>query len=201
MRKNKTKSKRKGQRRPRKSLSSFNQNQTYTFRISSVAVQSSNGSGVIAGYIYNDPTGSFGAYAEHTNYLANLFTEMRVVRSRFTLTSLLPFTINEAKETTNGSLAVGIFNRTSSGLPTLSSWDQVLDNQPSFMWPVCSDTTGRGRILTSTWTHVNFQLVTTSSPDYAGCPGGLMFYGSGMPVSSSIFMVQSEIFIQYRGRA
>lgn len=186
---------------PRATLSRFSNMMPYIFRLSQAAGISSDGSGNISGYSYNDPTGSFGNYTEHVNYLANLFTEMRIVRSQWHLTSTLPFSINESKETLNGVVALAIWTRTPSSLPSLTSVNQVLDNQPSKIWAICSDTSGRGIRMSARFNVVNYQLTTSTSTDYAGCPGGLMWYGSGLPVSTQCFFLHAEIFIQYRARS
>jgi len=186
---------------PRLSLGRFTNMQPYVFRLSQAAALASDGSGGINGYSYNDPTGSFGNYTEHVSYLANLFTEMRIVRSQWHLVPTLPFSSNESKETTNPVLAVAIFTRNPSSLPSITSLNQVLDNQPSKLWAPCSDTSGRGLKMSAKFNIVNFQLVTTSSTDYAGCPGGMFWYGSGFPISSNIFVLHAEIFIQYRARS
>jgi len=190
-----------GRRRQVLPMSRFTNLQNYTFRISAGGQFTSDGSGNISGFIYNDPTGSFGNYTEHTSYLANLFTEMRVLRSSWHLVSQLPFSINESKEVSNGVLAVGVWQRGSSGLPSLTSINQILDNQPSKLWACCSDTTGRGLRMSAKWSRLNYILTTATSQDYAGCPGGLFFYGSGFPASTACFYYHAEIFIQYRGRA
>lgn len=190
-----------GRRFPSAPLARFSNMQTYIFRISATQGFSSDGSGNLSGYIYNDPTSTLGNYAEHVSYLANLFTEMRVVRSRWHLVPQQPFTSTESKSTVNGALAVAVWTRNPSSLPSLTSLNQVMDNQPSKLWPVMSDTTGRGLQMKANFRRLNYQLVTTTSTDYAGCPGGLMFYGNAFPASTEIFIAHIEVYIQYRARS
>jgi len=179
----------------------FTNMSTALFRISAVVQVDSDGSGNVAGYIYNDPTSTLGNYTEHVSYLANLYTEYKVVRARWHLLPNLPFTSSDAKFTGNPLLAVGVWTRNPSSLPTLTSLNQVLDNQPSRLWAVCSDTTPRGLPMHASFARLNYQLVTTTSTDYAGAPGGLMYYGSGFPATNPIFAVHVEVFLRYRARS
>jgi len=175
--------------------------QSYVFRLSQTNSAASDGSGNLSGYLYNDPTGSFGNFPEHINYLVNLFTEMRVVRSRWHLVPALPFSSTESKTTTNQVLAVAVWTRAPSSLPSLVSYDQVLDNQPSKLWACASDTSGRGLTMSSRFNVVNYQLTTAASTDYAGCPGGIMYYGNSFPASVNCFFIHQEVWIEYRARS
>lgn len=190
-----------GWRQPRASLSGFSNMQSHVFRLSGATSVVSDGSGVVSGYSYNDPTSTFGNYTEHVSYLANLFTEMRIVRSRWHLVSQLTGLLNETKLAQNPVFAVGVFTRTPSSLPSVTSVNQVLDNQPSKIWNIAADTTQTGLIMSARFNVVNYQLTTTTSTDYAGCPGGILFYGGGFPLSQACFAIHWEVFIQYRGRA
>lgn len=182
-------------------LRRFTNMQPYTFRLSQVNAVASDGSGICAGFIFNDPTSTLGNFSEHVNYLANLFTEYRIIRSRFTLVSQISGVASETKLTANPTLAVGIWTRTPSSLPTITSQNQVLDNQPSRLWNVAADTSPHGFRMSARFSTVNYQLVTTTSTDYAGAPGGLFFYGGSFPLSQECFVVQSEIILQYRARS
>jgi len=108
---------------------------------------------------------------------------------------------SEVKLVQNPTLAVAIFTRNPSSLPSLTSQNQVLDNQPSKLWACGSDTSGRGLKMSARFNVVNYQLVTTTSTDYAGCPGGMMYYGGGFPLSQETFNVHVEVFIEYRARS
>jgi len=183
-------------------MARFSNLQSQVFRLSGQVSISSNISGQLAStYIYNDPTGSFGNFDEHVNYLVNLFQEMKVVRSNWHLVPLLPLSGTDAKDTTNGVVAVGVFNRGPSSLPTITTLNQVLDNQPSKLWAIQSDTSGRGLRMSARYTRLNYLLATTTSQDYAGCPGGLVMYGSGLPPSIAVMLVHYEVFIRYRARS
>jgi len=190
-----------GWKQPRASLSRFTNMQSHVFRLSQQQGVASDGSGNVAGYSYNDPTSTLGNFTEHINYLANLFTEYRAVRSVWHLVPQLPFNASDVKLTDNPVLAVGLFTRNPSSLPTLTSLNQVLDNQPSKLWAVCSDTSGRGLTMSGRFNNVLYQLVTTTSTDYAGAPGGLAYYGSGFPASITIFTIHIQVWLQYRARS
>jgi hypothetical protein len=181
------------------SFGAFNTSQPYLFRLCQLTTIMSNGSGVAAGYIFNDPSSTMANFSEHVNYLANLFTEFRIVRSRWTVIS----NISGLGDTKGdySPMAIGVYNRTSSSLPSVTNANQVLDNQPSWLYNLGTDTSPCGKVLASRFPGVMFQLVTTTSTDYAGAPGGLVYYASGCPFSANILQVKQEVWLQYRGRA
>lgn len=185
----------------RASFRLFNSQQTYLFRLCQNVLITSNGSGVAAGYIVNDPTSTMANFGEHVNYLTNLFTEYRIIRSRWTFVTNVGGS-QDSKTTSFSPLAIGVYLRTSSSLPSVSSANQVLDNQPSFQWNVINDASPRGMKINQWFDKkINFQLTTTTSTDYAGAPGGILYYGGALPVSVNIASVTQEVWLLYRGRS
>jgi len=161
----------------------------------------SSGAGVATGFIYNDATGSYANFGEHVNYLANLFTEYKVLRARWTFTSAVSG-YSDSKSGPAGPMAVGVYLRSSSGVPTLTSMDQILDNQPSWMWNIGNDTSSSGFVRTQWFDQkINYQLVTTVSPDYAGAPGGVAYYGVNLPISQIVGYITQEVWYSYRARS
>jgi len=192
---------RRGGGRPRANFRLFDQQQTYLFRLCQEVVITTNGSGVAAGYIVNDPTSTMANFGEHTNYLANLFTEFKIVRSRWRFVSSVGGS-QDSKTTSFAPLSIGVYLRTSSSLPSVSSANQVLDNQPSTNWNVVGDTSPRCYTMNQWFDrNINYQLCTTTSTDYAGAPGGIVYYSGALPVSQNVAYVVQEVWCMYRGRA
>jgi len=178
--------------------SSFNVNarQSMIFRLAQTVTLSSNGSGILAAIIYNDPTSGFANFTEHTSDLSNLFNEFRFIQTRVQFISTI-----ETKGDTS-VLVIGYQNRGTSTMATPSSGNQVADNQPSYLWAVSNDTSARGftvkqRINGIAYNNTN----STSSPDYAGAPGGWQIYGAGFPNSTALLYYKQECWYQYRSRS
>jgi len=192
---------RRGGIRSRASFRLFDQQQSYLFRLCQEVVVATNGSGVAAGYIVNDPTSTMANFSEHVNYLANLFTEYKIVRARWRFVSSVGGS-QDSKTTSFSPLSIGVYLRTSSSLPSVSSANQVLDNQPSTNWACVGDSSPRGFTMNQWFDRkINYQLVTTTSTDYAGAPGGIVYFGGGLPVSQNVAYVVQEVWVSYRGRA
>jgi len=140
-------------------------------------------------------------FSEHVNYLSNLFTQMKIIRARWTFVSNTTGS-EDSKTTSFQPLAIGVYLRTSSSLPAVTSTNQVLDNQPSLLWNCINDTTARGLTLNQWFDRkINYQLVTTTSTDYAGAPGGIVYYSGNLPVSVNVATVKQEVWLSYRGRS
>jgi hypothetical protein len=176
--------------------------QSNLMRLNEMTAITSNGSGIAAGYIYNDPTSTFGNYTEHVSYLANLYTEYKIVRVRWTFSSSITGGY-DGKTASAVPLAIGVFLRTPSSLPTVVSANQVLDNTPSWLWNIANDTSPLGFKKTCSFSNRNigYQLTTTSSTDYAGAPGGLLYYGTNLPAGQIVAFVACELWIRYRARS
>jgi len=174
---------------------SFNAMSTTTLRLCQSLTLSSSAGGVVASLIYNDPfTASF---TEYTSDLVNLYGQFRLLGSRIQLLSLV-----ETKGQT-AALAVGYQNR-QVGLAVPTSINNVLDNQPSRLWAVSNDTSPYGFRMSQKVNGLLYSATSSSantSTDSSGAPGGYQVYGGGLPASTAIVFVRSEVFIQFRSRS
>lgn len=191
-------------RRGRKSIprTVYDAKQAYTFRLAVMADIASDSKGVCAGIIFNDPTASFANMTEHVNDLANLFTQFRLVRCRYRFYTLTALSFQEGKTAAYNTLAIGYQNRGTATMSTPVSYNQVIDNQPSFLWPVCNDTSASGRTLSQRMNKLLYnQTASSSSPDDAGAPGGIQYFGNNFAVSAPLFSYIQECWFQYRSRS
>jgi len=150
----------------------------------------SNGSGVVAGTLVCDPsvtlTAPFSSQAIFSEWsaFANLFTQVKCVQFNVTI---YPGTTDEVK----GDLAAVLaFASNISATATPSSYSSVADNGDSQTYPLLLDTSARGRYIALRHRR-NLGFTNTAQPVptsnlYAGCPGGIGFYGSGFPVSTGV---------------
>jgi hypothetical protein len=149
----------------------------------------------VAVVVPNDPFTS--SFTEYTSDLVNIFGQFRLLGARIHCVSTV-----ETKAQT-GALAVGYQNR-QTGLAAPTSFNNVLDNQPSRIWAVSNDTTVTGLVMKQKMTGLLYSATSNSantSTDSSGAPGGWQFYGSGFPATTSIAIIQQEIWLQMRSRS
>ena len=151
----------------------------------------SNSSGVIAVFISCDPSAATVAPLVVSSALFNdwssvfqLFKQVKCVQ--FDL-RIEPTASNETKGDFVPNLAISGSLTTSS---TPSTYQSVVDNQDSQIYPILKDQSGKGRYHAIRHTR-QLEWASTASPApstsiYAGCPGGIGIYGDTFPVSSTI---------------
>jgi hypothetical protein len=170
--------------------------QSMVFRLCQSFSLSSNGSGTLAAVVYNDPGSSYSNFTEHNSDLANLFNQYRFIKSRIQCIS----TVETKGQTT--VIAIGYQNRGTSSLGTPSSVNQVLDNQPSWLWAVSNDMSPFGFTKTQRMTGILYAATNSSgSTEYSGAPGGWQFYGAALPTSTVIVFLKLECWYEYRSRS
>jgi len=199
-------SKRSGPRRGRRNPNVFNPrgfNASQTLKVRSIIIQTftSNGGGVCAGVMSLDPVAN--SIVEFTNDWANLYTQYRLAGSRLRLVSAITEAIIETKTANYKPLAIGYQNRSTASLATPTGYAQVLDNQPARVWNVSSDTSSGGLLMTQRAPpRISFlETNASTSPGYAGAPGGWQFYGDTFTTSIPVFTAFLEIFYILRSRS
>jgi len=181
----------------------FSASQSQRVRAVFVMTYSSNGSGVISGVIPFDPTSTNLNITEFTSDWANLYTQYRLWGVRLRCFSAITSAIIETKSANYKPIALGFQFRSTASLATPTSYAQVIDNQPSRMWAVASDTTPGGILMTQrTPNSINYlETNASTSPGYAGAPGGFQFYGDTFTTTIPVFTVFMEVFYQLRSRS
>jgi hypothetical protein len=164
--------------------------QVIMIQVSNSSALASNASGVIAGVIPCDPTATLSApftaaamfpqFADWNLVLG----QVRCVQLDVTVT---PAQANETKGDINASLAIAgnVQNTT-----TPSSYADVMNNSDSQIYPILLDDRGLGRYhAIRHGKELGYASSVSPVPTpslYQGCPGGIGFYGSGFPVSTTI---------------
>jgi len=169
--------------------------QTTIFRLVTTFQLSSNGSGVVANIIPCDPYAS--SFTEYTADLANLFNQFRLLGSRLQIISTI-----ETKGDTS-VLGVGYQNR-GTGLAAPTSLNNVVDNQPSWLWANSNDTSPMGFVRSQRVNNLLFAPTSNSfntSTDSQGAPGGWQLYGTGYPLSTQVALIKFEIWLEFRSRS
>jgi hypothetical protein len=181
----------------------FSASQSQKVRSVFLMTYASDGSGVCAGVIPFDPTSSHLAIPEFTSDWANLYTQYRLWGVRIRLVSAIVNATIETKSANYKPIAVGFQFRSTATLATPTAYSQVLDNQPSKIWNVSTDTSPSGIILTQKTPSLVTYLETnaSTSPGNAGAPGGFQFYGDTFSTSIPIFTVFLELYYQLRSRS
>jgi hypothetical protein len=123
-------------------------------------------------------------FPAYVNYWLNLFSQVKCVQLDMTL---VPSTTDEVKGDQDAVLAIA-GQLSSTTAPT--AYGDVANNSDSQAYPILLDTRGMGRYHAIRHTR-DLQWANSASPVptpsiYAGCPGGIGFYGSGFPVSTTI---------------
>jgi len=195
-----------GRRKNRRSTfnpSGFSASQSLKVRGCHYGVVSSDGSGVVAGVIPFDPSSGHLNITEFNSDWANLYTQYRLWGIRIRFVSANSAAIIETKSANYKALALGYQWRSTATLSSPASYDSVLDNQPSRLWNVISDTSPGGIVMTQRTPSMITYLETnaTTSPGNAGAPGGVQYYGDTFTASIPIFGFFIEVFYQLRSRS
>ncbi len=167
--------------------------QSIRIQLRNVAVLSSDGSGNVAAYVPCDPSVSFGSalgggtqFPEWSSW-AGLFSHVKCVQ----LELILKAATTETKGDITNSLALS-GNLQLGASP--ASYQGVLDNVDSQIYPVMFDTAGTGcyhairHRKSLEWASTNTPF--PNSDIYSGCPGAIQIFGTGFQASVALCNVQ-----------
>jgi len=200
------KSKRRGNRQPRKKTSSNgglspmlratkSLSTPYVFRFAQSGDITSNGSGILSSAIVCDPSSSGQNFSEWSS-LITLFTQFRVLafRVQFCLTG-------DQKDTGLSGAPVAIAGSFSS-LSAPGSYDTVIENADSKFWQASNDKTRFGYTHTLKFPRkIDYTNVGTPVPgDFAGAPGAITLYASGWPNTTNCISTLIEGFYEFKSR-
>jgi hypothetical protein len=173
----------------------FNSLQTSVIRLCQSVSLTTNGSGTLAALIYNDPYSA--SFTEYTSDFCNIYNQFRLLGSRIQFVSTI--------ETKGDTTVVGIgYQNRNTGLGTPTGINLVLDNQPSQLWAISSDTSPHGFVMQQRMTNLMFAPTSTTSntsTDSQGAPGGWQIYGSLLPNSTVVAFCKQEVFLEFRSRS
>jgi len=175
--------------------SAFNSMQSTVVRLCTTFTVSSSGAGTVANLVSCDPFAS--SFTEYTSDFANLYNQFRLVGSRIQIVSII-----EGKGDT-AILGIGYQNR-QTGLGTPTSLANVVDNQPSWLWAISTDTSPYGFKKSQAVSGLLYSATSASSntsTDSSGAPGGWQLYGTGFPASTNVGIVKLEIWLEFRSRS
>lgn len=170
--------------------------QTLTILLRGYCGVASNGSGVVAAALPFDPSvtlaANFGGGAifnEWTNN-SNMWQNVKILQFEAEF-------VRVQTDDTKGDVPepLAIASSTSPTLVIPSSFQQVIDNGDSQLWPVIQDYSGRGRYHSTRLTQLAWALTSTPNPGVssgiaAGCPGSIIMYGSGYPNSVQVCSIK-----------
>jgi hypothetical protein len=167
-------------------------NQTYRFRLGGYASLASS-AGAINSFVAADPSAS-GWNSPEWSSLTSLFSEFRLVSLSVTFT---PLYYDGAVGSAPPAIIAG--NLATAVAP--GSYAALADNADAKMWNFLSDRSMHGYTHTIKATNLNFSQVTTPTVEpYAGAPGSIQFYVSGLPTTATwMYLLISGIY-EFRSR-
>lgn len=162
---------------------------------------SSNGSGLVAGYQNADPSGGSGATwtAGEWSTVTALYSQVRMIEFSIYFTPVSPEDTKQIN--TSGGNAIFISGVLSSLAAAPTTRAQVWDNADAKILNVLSFTTGKPYKHTIRPRSTNWAIVTSPNPgSFAGCPGGIQYYGDGFAATVPCFAVSMEGIYEFRSR-
>jgi hypothetical protein len=170
--------------------------QTQVIQLRGYAGAASSGAGVLAGAIPFDPSatlsaifGSGSLFSEWTNFV-NTWQNVRVLQFEAEF-------VRVNTDDTKGDIPepLAIASSTSPTLVVPSTFQQVIDNGDAQLWPVIQDYSGRGRYHATRMSGITWALTSTPNPGTssgisAGCPGSIIFFGTGYPASVQVCSIK-----------
>ncbi len=160
-----------------------NPSQVIVVKLAGIVDLVSDGSGILSGIATCDPSGGSGSSWTSDEYSAyqDRYSQVRCVGMWCDFTSNLPFDNKE------GAAPVVIApNLLSQAAPT--AYASVIDNFGQKTWNAGSDTSRSGIRVSMSHDLKSLGWLPTSAPSavtgpYAGCPGGIGWYCSGLTAS------------------
>jgi hypothetical protein len=162
--------------------------QKYTIQLRNQVNATSNGSGILAGFLPCDPSATlsatFQSVTQFTEWssLTALFSQIRCLQycARF-----YPATTDEVKGDILPVLAIS-GNLQLATAP--GSYNITADNTDSQIYPFLLDTSGKGRYHSFNHDRKRLEYSSTGTPSsstiYSGCPGAIQVYASGLPINT-----------------
>lgn len=164
----------------------------------------SDGSGVLAGIATTDGSGGSGSTwtSDEWSATAGRWGLVRCIGLRCQFVSNMAFTAIEAKGNV-GAIAVSC-SILSQAVP--SSYAVTIDNFRTKIWNMISDTSPQGFKMFLPHDAKRLGYSSSQSPFgivqlYAGCPGGIGWYGSGLPISTRVGSVFIVGIYEFRAKA
>jgi len=173
----------------------------YKFRMASTALAiSSNGSGIAAGYETCDPSGGGTWTATEWASLTGLFNQVRC--SKFVLHCVKGQNVASSGTGATPYIVFGSTLATPTGAP--GTVGIVWDNSDAKVH--CpSNVSGSGMIvhaITLDKSFVDFASIATPNPgSYAGCPGGILYYGANFSNGMTVLQYFLEGFYELQSRS
>lgn len=178
----------------------------FRIRLSNILSCTSNASGVINTLLNADPSSTtssfFGTITQFPEWAtwAGLFGEVRLLQFEVRLT---PVYIDDTKGDSAFSIAIG--GDLTPNVQVPGSYSNVTDDSDSQVWMPSRDYSGRAKYH-SIRPGNNLPFAATTTPGggttvAAGCPGGIQFYGSGLPTSATMFDVTVTGYYQLRSKS
>lgn len=162
-------------------------------RFSSLQVLQTDSSGLVKGSLLADPSVSTNStyfsgspIFDEWPAIQTLWSEVKLVQFEV---RIVPTYINDSKTANDSVLAIA-GNLSNVAAPT--SYNTVIDNADSHIYPIVYDTSARGTYHSIRPTNINFAATFSPAPGpYAGCPGAILIYGgNALPTSTVIGQIQ-----------
>jgi len=181
-------------------------NRTVTFQFRNVVPMNTSAGGTVNSFISFDPS----ATTQVTFGSGTQFTEWSAVASLFNTVRVRQFEIQICRtyldETKGDDYTPIVYSSVRSGiLANPGNFQAVVDNGDSQMYSILTDTSGKNHFAATRMRQIAWATVSTPNPGssngiLAGCPGGYIFFGSGLPASVTLGFVKIVGTYQFRTR-
>lgn len=166
------------------------------------AAQSSNGSGVLAGYQNADPSGGSGSTwtASEWTTLTSLYSQVRLVKMTVWFMPIPPALDSKVAGDISNYLIISSVLSSVASAPTSSA--QVHDNADAKIHTLFTTSNPRPiKHVLRPKGKLNWAVVTTPNPgSYAGCPGAIQWYSDTLVVSQVQMAIKTEGIYEFRSR-
>lgn len=186
-------------------LSRIQSNPVQTIRVplSATLPLTTDGSGIISLNITSDPSGGSGSSwtSDEYVYYQDRYSLVRCEGIKCVFTSLMANPDSKLGGTAPAVIAPQLI---SQAAPT--AYQSVEDNFGLKTWSITSDTTSRGMTVYLPHDLKSLGWLPTTAPSavtgpYAGCPGGIGIYCSGLPISERVGTVTVTGLYEFRSKS
>jgi len=183
------------------------QTQEYEITLKNIFTGTTNGSGIFATYLSFDPsatvTSPFGSVTQFTEFAAiqTLFSNIKLTQFEISMT---PSYLDDTKGDTNPAMVIASIP--SAPVATPGSYQVVADNADSVMWNLIVDKSGRPVYHSArpprglAWAGTAIPNPGASGGVMSGCPGSILFYGTGLPNNTVVFTLKATGHYKLTGR-